>query len=99
MGLWIFGARVGGHAALGGLDLSILPAWIGILVWAAGLTGLVRFGLKGDRFAWLGLSFFVWYTVYGVKIGKGEEFWPYRDWGYKFLSFFNRPWSFWYTVL
>ena len=41
----------------------------------------------------------MWYTVYGVKIGKGEEFWPYRDWGYKFLSFFNRPWSFWYTVL
>lgn len=99
LGLWILGGRFGGHAALGGLDLSILPSWIGILVWAAGLTGLVRFGLKGDRFAWLGLSFFVWYTVYGVKIGKGEEFWPYRDWGYRFLSFFNRPWSFWYTVL
>jgi hypothetical protein len=44
-------------------------------------------------------SFFVWYTIYGVKIGKGQEFWPYRDWGYKLLSFFDRPWSFWYTVL
>ncbi|PYV43829.1 MAG: hypothetical protein DMG06_09165 [Acidobacteria bacterium] len=95
LGLWIFG----GQAALGGHDLSVLPPWIGILVWAAGLTGLIRLGLKGDRFAWLGLSFFMWYTVYGVKIGKGEEFWPYRDWGYKFFSFFHRPWSFWYTVL
>lgn len=99
IGLWIFGVRFGGHAAIGGIDLSVLPNWVGVLIGAAGLAGLVRFGMKGDRFAWLGISFFVWYTIYGVKVGKGEEFWPYRDWGYKLLSFFNRPWAFWYTVL
>ncbi len=99
LGFWIFGIQLGGHAHIGALDLSMIPSWIGGLIGTAGLAGLVRYGMKGDRFAWLGLSFFVWYTVYGVKIGKGEEFWPYRDWGYKFLSFFNRPWSFWYTVL
>jgi NosR/NirI family transcriptional regulator, nitrous oxide reductase regulator len=98
-GLWIFGVKLGGHAVLGHSDLSIIPAWAGLLVCAVGLLGLVRSGTKGDRFAWLGLSFFAWYTVYGVKVGKGQEFWPYQDWGYKFLSFFDRPWSFWYTVL
>ncbi|MEK7727672.1 MAG: 4Fe-4S dicluster-binding protein, partial [candidate division KSB1 bacterium] len=67
--------------------------------WLATLAGLIAFGVRGDRFAWLGISFFVWYTIYGAKIGTGEEFWPYKDWGYKFLSFFDRPWSFWYTVL
>ncbi|MCH7679983.1 4Fe-4S binding protein, partial [candidate division KSB1 bacterium] len=38
-------------------------------------------------------------TIYGAKVGGGEEFWPYKNWGYKFLSFFNRPWSFWYTII
>ncbi len=99
IGLWIFGVRFGGHASLAGVDLSFIPGWIGFLIWALGLYGLIHFGKKGDRFAWLGLSFFVCYTVYGAKLGAGEEFWPYRDWGYRFLSFFDRPWSFWYTVL
>ncbi|MFQ5770672.1 MAG: NAD(P)-binding domain-containing protein [bacterium] len=99
VGLWIFGVRFGAQPALFGFDLAFIPGWIGVLIWAFSLVGLIRFGMKGDRFAWLGLSFFVWYTIYGVKVGKGEEFWPYRDWGYKFFSFFNRPWSFWYTVL
>ena len=95
LGLWLFG----GHAALAGKSLSFIPPWAGVILWAAAVVKLITLGRKGDRFAWLGLSFFVWYSVYGVKVGKGEEFWPYRDWGYKFLSFFNRPWSFWYTVL
>jgi len=99
VGVWIFGSAHGGHPAIGSLDLSMLPSWIGALLWLASLAGLVRFGMKGDRLAWLGLSFFVWYTVYGAKLGKGQEFWPYEDWGYRFLSFFDRPWSFWYTVL
>lgn len=99
IGVWIFGAHHGGQALLAGLDLSTLPAWVGAIAWAIALAGLVRLGLRGDRFAWLGLSFFVWYTVYGAKLGKGQELWPYTDWGYKFLSFFDRPWSFWYTVL
>lgn len=99
LGLSIFGGAQGGHPGFLGLDLSFIPAWLGALMWAIGLGGLIRCGVKGDRFAWLGLSFFVWYSVYGVKVGKGEEFWPYEKWGYKFLSFFDRPWSFWYTVL
>jgi thioredoxin reductase/polyferredoxin len=99
IGLSIFGSAYGGHPLLLGLDLSFAPSWIGALIWAAGLVGLIFFGKKGDRFAWVGLSFFVWYTIYGAKVGKGEEFWPYKDWGYKFLSFFDRPWSFWYTVM
>ncbi len=99
VGLWIFGAQYGGKPSLLGVDLSVVPGWIGLALWALGLGVLIRCGVKGDRFAWLGVSFFVWYTIYGAKLGKGEEFWPYENWGYKFLSFFDRPWSFWYTVL
>ncbi len=99
LGVAVLGAKFGGSPSLLGLDLSFLPYWFGGLLWAVSLFGLIFFGKRGDRFAWLGLSFFVWYTVYGAKVGKGEEFWPYRGWGYKFLSFFHRPWSFWYTVL
>ena len=91
--LWIAGGRTNWAA------IESIPGWTGWLVSAGAVGTLVQFGRKGDRFSWLGLSFFVWYTVYGVKFGKGEEFWPYRDWGYKLLSFFDRPWSFWYTVL
>lgn len=97
--VWVYGSHSGGHADIFGIDLSVIPAWTAALLWALSLGGLVRFGIKGDRFAWLGLSLFVWYTVYGAKLGSGQEFWPYKDWGYRFLSFFNRPWSFWYTVM
>ena len=55
--------------------------------------------LRVDRYAWLGVSFLIWYTIYGAKTGTGSEFWPFRDWGYTALSFLDRPWSFWYTVL
>lgn len=99
IGVSIFGGGHGGHPAFLNFDLSALPNWLGAVLWAASIAGLIFFGKKGDRFAWVGLSFFVWYTIYGAKVGKGEEFWPYKDWGYKFLSFFNRPWSFWYTVM
>ena len=99
LGVWIFGTGRGGHASLFEFDLSILGPTVGAIIWALSLVALVRFGIKGDRFAWLGVSFFVWYTVYGAKLGNGQEFWPYEGWGYKFLSFFERPWSFWYTVM
>jgi thioredoxin reductase/polyferredoxin len=98
-GLWIFGMQAGARAAVAGMDFSFVPPWMGALFWAAAMGGLIRFGVRGDRFAWLALSFFVWYTVYGAKVGKGDEFWPYKDWGYRFLSFLDRPWSFWYTVM
>jgi thioredoxin reductase/polyferredoxin len=95
LGLWVFG----GHAQFaGGSPLSI-PTWLGGLAPAAGVAALVALGRRDDRYAWLGLSFLICYTVYGAKMGSGNEFWPYRDWGYKALSFLNRPWSFWYTVL
>ena len=98
-GAWIFGAHRGGQAHLAGFDLSLIPSWAGILAWALGLGLLIKHGIQRDRFAWLGLSFFIWYTVYGAKLGNGEEFWPYNDWGYRFLSLADRPWAFWYTVL
>jgi NosR/NirI family nitrous oxide reductase transcriptional regulator len=94
-GLWLFG----GHGTLFGINLSVVPKWVGLAIALVPAASLVRFGLGGDRYAWLGVSFLVWYTVYGAKIGKGAEFWPYKNWGYGFLSLFNRPWAFWYTVM
>jgi thioredoxin reductase/polyferredoxin len=61
-------------------------------------TGLFTLGFRGNRYAWLGVSFLICYSIYGAKLGGGAEFWPYRGWGYKFFSFFERPLSFWYTV-
>jgi NosR/NirI family transcriptional regulator, nitrous oxide reductase regulator len=95
LGLWIFG----GHAALGTHHLSFIPRWAGVLLAVAGLGALITLGRRGDRYAWLGVSFLICYTIYGAKLGAGHEFWPYRDWGFQALSFRNRPWSFWYTVL
>lgn len=91
-GLWLFGGKTG-YAALDGL---VLP---GALLVAVSLAALGYTGWKGSRFAWLGVAFLVSYTVYGAKLGTGHEFWPYRGWGYQALSFFDRPWAFWYTAL
>lgn len=97
-GAWLFGAKQGLDSLLSS-DLSLIPTWVAVSIWLMSLTLLIRYGIKGDRFSWLGISFFVWYSIYGIKVGKGEEFWPYTNWGYEFLTFFDRPWSFWYTVL
>jgi thioredoxin reductase/polyferredoxin len=95
-GLWLYG----GQARALDHDLSAaVPAWAGALLAAASAAGLLVTGARGDRFAWLGVSFLICYTVYGAKVGKGEEFWPFRGWGYEALSLAGRPWSFWYTVL
>lgn len=94
-GLWV----LGGHAAMGGQSLSFVPRWAGVAIAAAGVASLFTLGSRGDRYAWLGVSFLACYTIYGAKVGTGHEFWPYRDWGYQALSFFHRPWAFWYTVL
>ena len=67
-GLWIGGGRTNWAA------IESIPGWTGWLVSAVVLGALVQFGRKGDRFSWLGLSFFVWYTVYGVKFGKEKSF-------------------------
>ncbi|MBI1746585.1 MAG: NAD(P)-binding domain-containing protein [Acidobacteria bacterium] len=94
-GLWLFG----GQAALFGYSLSHVPQWLGGLAALASLSALILSGARGDRYAWLGVSFLAVYSVYGIKMGKGAEFWPYTGWGYKTFSFFGRPWGFWYTVL
>jgi NosR/NirI family nitrous oxide reductase transcriptional regulator len=88
-GLWIFG---------GAGALNAIPPVVGGVVAAGALVGLVAAGHAGDRYAWLGISFFIWYSVYVIKMGKGSELWPYRGWGHAALSFGDRPWSFWYTV-
>jgi thioredoxin reductase/polyferredoxin len=95
VGLWF----LGGHAHIGGQFLNSIPTWAGGAMALAAFAALIGLGFKHDRYAWLGISFLVCYTVYGVKVGEGVEFWPFRDWGYKALSLFDRPWSFWYTVL
>ena len=51
------------------------------------------------RFVALACTFAVAYTIYGAKQATGHEFWPFTGWGFEALSFFHRPWSFWYTVL
>lgn len=69
------------------------------------VTFLKSLGIKLEaewtwqRWLWLALSFAIAYTIYGVKFGPGQEFWPFKGWGYQTLSFFGRGWSFWYTVL
>ena len=88
IGLWLFAGMLNGAKHLGGLALAL-----------AATAGLVISGSKGNRYAWLGLSFFAWYTIYGAKVGKGQEFWPYAGWGYELLSLGGRPWAFWYTVI
>ena len=92
--LWLFG----GHAGETISALGQVPSWAGGVAAALGLALLVKTGLGGDRWSWLGLSFFAWYSIYGIKLGSGSEFWPYKNWGYDALSFADRGWSFWYTV-
>ncbi len=94
-GLWFYGGRAGDGAAWA----AGVPAWLGGVAALASIAGLVAAGLRGDRWAWLGLSFFAWYSVYGIKVGAGREFWPYNGWGYASLTFFDRGWAFWYTVM
>ena len=89
VGLWFGGGQTG----------AAVPALAGWGLAAASLGGLLYTGLAGSRWSWLGVSFLIAYTVYGAKLGNGLELWPYRDWGFNALSLFNRPWSFWYTVL
>jgi thioredoxin reductase/polyferredoxin len=100
-GLWLLGSAFGGPApfAAGSALGGAIGAALGGALAAVCLAVLVATGVRGDRWSWLGLSFFVWYSIYGVKVGEGAELWPFRGWGYHTLSLAGRPWSFWYTVL
>lgn len=95
VGLWLYGGQAGDTLAA----LSSVPSWVGALLALGATATLIKTGLDGDRWSWLGLSFAVWYSIYGIKLGAGSEFWPFKDWGYEALSFAGRGWSFWYTVL
>jgi len=79
---------------------TTVPPLAGGLLSLGALAGLLAFGFRGDRYSWLGVSFLVWYAIYGIKSpGDGHEFWPFTGWGAKALSIFGRPVSFWYTVM
>jgi NosR/NirI family transcriptional regulator, nitrous oxide reductase regulator len=94
LGLWILGGKATVEF------IQHFPPWAGGLIALGACAGLLMAGLKGDRFAWFGVSFFICYSIYGIKIGgPGQEYFPYRGWGYELASFFGRPPSFWYTVL
>ena len=93
-GLWLLGPHFGGPAPFEGAPAPALGGLIALLAAVA----LVVTGWRGDRWSWLGFSFFIWYSIYGIKVGGGQEFWPYRGWGYESLKLFGRPWPFWYTV-
>ncbi len=97
-GLSMFGGSLGGEMPLG-LDATGSLPMLGGLGALAAVGALVWTGARGNRWSWLGLSFFAWYSIYGIKVGTGSEFWPYKGWGYESMSFFSRPWAFWYTVM
>jgi polyferredoxin len=85
---------------VGTLAAAWLTPSVGLATLGVGAALLSWVGWKrDDRYAWFGVSFLAWYTVYGAKLGNGSELWPFTGWGYKALSFFDRPWTFWYTVL
>ena len=97
LGIWFLGGRT--HETVAALtSVPDWSTWIGAAVALASVGGLIRTGVGGDRWSWLGLSFFIWYSIYGIKVGAGSEFWPYKNWGYNSLTFLDRGWSFWYTV-
>ena len=89
VGLWFGGDQTG----------ASVPPVAGWGLAVASLGGLLFTAIKGSRWSLLGVTFLISYTVYGAKLGHGLELWPYRNWGFHALSFFDRPWSFWYTVL
>ncbi|MDH5680845.1 MAG: NAD(P)-binding domain-containing protein [Spirochaetota bacterium] len=94
VGLWIFGS----HANIFGYNIPQSYSTAGLLLSILSFGGLIYTGTRGDRYSWLGFTFLICYTIYGAKLADGTEFWPYQHWGNKFLSFADRPWSFWYTV-
>ncbi|MAT40321.1 MAG: hypothetical protein CL946_12035 [Ectothiorhodospiraceae bacterium] len=94
-GLWF----AGGQTEVVPDAFLTISAWSGVIAVVAGAAALIVLGKNGDKWAWLGISFMICYAVYGIKAGEGQEFWPFTNWGYDALTFADRPWSFWYTVL
>ena len=87
-GAWVFGAHRGGPAHLAGFDLSLIPSWAGILAWALGLGLLIKHGIqRRPLVAWLGLSFFIWYTDLRHQDRQGRGVLALQGLGLRFLSF------------
>lgn len=95
IGLWF----AGGQTQIFSGAVESMIAWAGVSLTFISVGSLISFGIKGDRWAWLSISFLIWYAIYGIKVGDGREFWPFNNWGYAVLKFGGRPWSFWYTVM
>jgi len=96
-GLWFFGGQATDFARI---PFGAVPQFAGGLIALGAFAALLLTGFRGDRYSWLGVSFLVWYAVYGIKSpGPGAEFWPFRGWGFKVTSLFGRPTTFWYTVM
>jgi NosR/NirI family nitrous oxide reductase transcriptional regulator len=94
LGLWMWGGQAGAEF------IRQTPQWLGGGIALSALATLLWFGRRGDRFAWFGVALLASYTIYGVKSpGSGNEYWPYRGWGYETFSFLDRPVTFWYVVL
>ncbi|MFQ5778152.1 MAG: NAD(P)-binding domain-containing protein [Terriglobia bacterium] len=93
LGLWV----LGGQSSLA--LVQQVPGWLGGLVAAGSFAALLTIAVRGQRWSWLGVSFLAFYSLYGIKAGAGQEFWPYTGWAYDLFRFADRPLQFWYTVL
>ena len=93
LGLWV----MGGQALL---DVARqMPRWLGGLVALGAFGTLLATAVRGQRWSWLGFSFLGFYSLYAIKVGPDQEFWPYTGWAYQLFNFGNRPVQFWYSVL
>ena len=93
LGLWV----LGGQASLE--LVRQVPGWLGGLVAVGALGALLATAVRGQRWSWLGVTFFSFYSLYAIKVGPDQEFWPYTGWAYHLFDFGHRPVQFWYTVL
>ena len=93
LGLWVLGGQT--SVAL----VQQVPTWIGGVVAAAAFAALLVTAVRGQRWSWVGVAFLGFYSLYGIKVGHGQEFWPFTGWGYDLLRFADRPPQFWYAVL
>ncbi len=93
LGLWVMGGQASLEVA------RQMPRWLGGLVALGAFGTLLATAVRGQRWSWLGFSFLGFYSLYGIKAGPDQEFWPYTGWAYQLFNFGNRPVQFWYSVL
>ena len=72
----MFGLSLAGPDTSVGAWSSSVTRWLGVAAAVTAFGILVSMGRRRNRYAWLGISFLVWYTIYGAKLGSGSEFWP-----------------------